>query len=170
MCFGESQLTLFGRGVMFLTIGLIILCCPCITWYCCFREKKSTPRYNGNYSNAPQPQPNTMYRPIVQPPQTVPQQGGYGQPSYPVAQSQPQYMQPQQQPVGCHHPSCLLGRVSTRAACSAAVASSSDEKLSCFSNPSSRTLASRRTAASTSFVKEPTCKFLPFILTLDFQR
>ena len=100
MCFGESQLTLFGRGVMFLTIGLIILCCPCITWYCCFREKKSTPRYNGNYSNAPQPQPNTMYRPIVQPPQTVPQQGGYGQPSYPVAQSQPQYMQPQQQPVG----------------------------------------------------------------------
>lgn len=87
-CFGESQLSLASRGLMFLIFGVGILCCPCITWFCCFREQSKSLGYGTNYSNAPQPQTNAMYQPIAQPPKLVQQQGGYNQPSYPVAQPQ----------------------------------------------------------------------------------
>lgn len=96
MCFGESQLNLTIRGFTFLIIGLLIVCCPCITWYCFFRGKNNTFQNQTNYYNSSQQaQSNTMYQPIAQPPRMTQQQGGYVQPSYPVAQQQ--YMQPHQQ-------------------------------------------------------------------------
>ena len=100
MCFGLSPASLVSRGVALLTVGLLILCCPCITWHCCLKEK-----YGGSTKNYSSGTQGTSYRPLAQPPQQVQQQGGYMQPpamvSQPVAYAQPAYqqqpIQPQQQ-------------------------------------------------------------------------
>jgi len=95
MCFGESPASLGSRGLILLIVGLLILCCPCITWYCFFKEKSGGS--TKNYTSATQA---ASYQPMAQPPQQVQQQGGYMRPpqmiSQPVAYAQPTY---QQQPV-----------------------------------------------------------------------
>ena len=71
MCFGESPASLGSRGLILLIVGLLILCCPCLIWYCFFRDKSSGS--TKNYSSATQA---ASYQPLAQPPQQMQQQEG----------------------------------------------------------------------------------------------
>jgi hypothetical protein len=116
-CFGLTQGQMFVRGLAFLVVGLVIVCCPCVALCLCAKGCQAmmcpsrqsnqqgynqVPNNQGGMNQYPTAQPAQQYVPIAQPAQQYVPTAQPAQQYVPTAQPAQQYVpsaQPAQQPL-----------------------------------------------------------------------